>query len=126
MDSDLQRTVFVVDDEPAIAEIMSEGLRDSGLREYAFHNGQEALDYARVEPPDLVLSDVNMPRMDGLTLAAELRKLYPHCKLILMSGATPSTAEIEILQKPIAPKVILGDHELCWNACLKPRKLSAA
>ncbi|MEG1382009.1 MAG: response regulator, partial [Ruthenibacterium sp.] len=51
-----------------------------------FSNGISALEYCRNTMPDIVLTDVKMPKMDGITLATELRKLSSTCKFIFLSG----------------------------------------
>jgi len=49
-------------------------------------NGQTALELASVFKPDILLTDVRMPKMDGIQLASRIRKEYPNCKIIFLSG----------------------------------------
>ncbi|MDY3920125.1 MAG: response regulator [Candidatus Limivivens sp.] len=49
-------------------------------------NGLEALEIVRGFSPDILLTDVKMPHMDGITLARRIRELYPSCKLLFLSG----------------------------------------
>lgn len=49
-------------------------------------NGAAALAIARKNPPDILLADVRMPKMDGITLAKEIHKLLPHCKIVFISA----------------------------------------
>jgi len=49
-------------------------------------NGIEALAMADQDPPDILLTDVRMPKMDGLELAARVKTLNPHCKVVFLSG----------------------------------------
>lgn len=49
-------------------------------------NGQEALDLSGRLEPDIVMTDIRMPVMDGLALAAALRERQPHVKIIIVSG----------------------------------------
>ena len=72
MDSD----VLVVDDSAAIRKILQRVLRQTGMAINAIHeagDGQEALDLLRSRRVDLVLTDINMPRMDGLELLAAIK-----------------------------------------------------
>jgi len=72
MDSD----VLVVDDSAAIRKILQRVLRQTGMAINTIHeagDGQEALELLRSRPVDLVLTDINMPRMDGLELLAAIR-----------------------------------------------------
>jgi two-component system chemotaxis response regulator CheY len=72
MDSD----VLVVDDSAAIRKILQRVLRQTGMAINTIHeagDGQEALDLLRSRTVDLVLTDINMPRMDGLQLLAAIK-----------------------------------------------------
>ena len=72
MDSD----VLVVDDSAAIRKILQRVLRQTGMAINAIHeagNGEEALDQLRSHKVHLILSDINMPKMDGLQLLAALK-----------------------------------------------------
>jgi len=60
-------TVLIVDDSVTIRRILGRALADSGYRIEEAGNGREALDQCRAEPPDLVLLDIDMPVMDGLS-----------------------------------------------------------
>ncbi|KPV54981.1 hypothetical protein SE17_00375 [Kouleothrix aurantiaca] len=67
-------TVLIVDDEQAILDLLQDVLEDAGYSVLIAHNGCDALALARQIRPDLVLTDVMMPRMDGITLCAELQR----------------------------------------------------
>jgi len=72
MDSD----VLVVDDSAAIRKILQRVLRQTGMAIGAIHeagDGQEALEVMAKHPVHLVLSDINMPKMDGLQLLASMK-----------------------------------------------------
>ncbi|GGA30872.1 response regulator transcription factor [Paenibacillus physcomitrellae] len=81
--------VFIVDDEPFIIEGLydildwpSFGLEIVGQAE----NGQRALDVLSVRPVDVLITDISMPVMNGLSLIREARKLHPDLKVIILSG----------------------------------------
>jgi DNA-binding NarL/FixJ family response regulator len=48
-------------------------------------NGQEVLDFLKAQEVDLVISDINMPVMDGITLVKKIKKLYPKTKIMMLS-----------------------------------------
>ena len=73
-DGSTQPCVLIVDDDPAIREICSINLQLEGLRVLEAANGQVGLARARFERPDLVLTDVRMPGLDGFELAEALRR----------------------------------------------------
>jgi DNA-binding response OmpR family regulator len=68
-------TVLVVDDNPDVREILSRNLERVGYRVIAASGGQECLDIVRSQPVDVILLDVMMPGMDGLTACEELKKI---------------------------------------------------
>jgi DNA-binding response OmpR family regulator len=68
------RWILVVEDEPAIAELLVEVLMRSGYLVQHAANGMQAWDLLRISsPPDLVLTDVMMPELDGTALMARMR-----------------------------------------------------
>ena len=72
----MEPDVLVVDDSAAIRKILQRVLRQTGMAIRTIHeagDGQEALDILRVRQPALVLTDINMPRMDGLQFLAALK-----------------------------------------------------
>jgi CheY-like chemotaxis protein len=66
-------SVLVVDDEVSIREVLADLLKESGYRVLTATNGAEALRMIERDPPDLVLTDVMMPVMDGHELLLHLR-----------------------------------------------------
>ena len=83
--------ILAVDDEPAV-ELLFKQMFRSAIRENRFEllfarDGQEALDVLRETPDvDLVLTDINMPRMDGLTLLSHLEDVNPMLKAVVVSA----------------------------------------
>jgi CheY-like chemotaxis protein len=67
-------TVLVVDDEPDVAFYLGSVLEDAGLNVVFAHDGDEALEVIRRQPPDLISLDLVMPRKSGIRVLAELRR----------------------------------------------------
>jgi CheY-like chemotaxis protein len=107
------KLVFVVDDEANIADTISLILSMEGFTVRTFYDGSAALEHAQRETPDIVLSDIIMPKMDGITLASKLQEQFPDCRILLISGnafvsdAVPGGAKVEILAKPIPPEILI-------------------
>ena len=109
--------VLVVDDEVVIADTLVAILKQNGLLAMAAYNGQAALDSARLIPPDLLLTDVIMPDMNGIDLAIAVTEVAPDCKILLFSGqagtmdllasARDSGHDFSIIAKPIHPTELL-------------------
>ena len=67
-------TILVVDDEKNIVQLARLYLNNEGFRVEAAHDGKQALEKAKSVKPDLIVLDIMMPEMDGLTVCKELRK----------------------------------------------------
>jgi CheY-like chemotaxis protein len=78
--------ILVVDDERRIADTLAEILKMSGFEVVAAYGGWEALETVARFRRDYLLSDVLMPRMNGVDLAIAIRKMYPEAKILLLSG----------------------------------------
>ena len=68
------KTILVADDESHILHVVSLKLRNAGFRVLTARDGQEALDLASVEHPDLIITDYHMPQLSGLELCQRLRE----------------------------------------------------
>jgi len=95
-----KRHVIIADDNADMREYLSNLLQAAGYRVTAFIDGQQALDAARSEVPDLIISDVMMPGMDGLELLSVLRTDPRTAALpvLLLSARAGQEASIEGLQ----------------------------
>lgn len=80
--------VLVVDDEEPILSIVAEVVEEMGHQVLRAMNGREALDLVRATPPDLVLSDVMMPFLNGVELCRTLKSdgATAHIAVVLMSA----------------------------------------
>src|SRR5437763_16278397 len=77
--------ILVVDDDRPQAEEFGVLLRDGGCEVMLAGNGREAMDLLRHDVPDVVLTDLDMPEMDGLELVQAVRRDYPALPVILMT-----------------------------------------
>jgi CheY-like chemotaxis protein len=108
--------VLVVDDSATDRKLAGR-LLEKGVEvqvRYAL-NGRDALDQIRVERPDLVVSDLQMPEMNGLQLVEAVRKDYPSIPVILMTARGSEQIAAEALRRGAAsyvPKASLANH-LC-------------
>jgi len=110
--------VLVVDDERVIADTLAIILNQAGFDASAVYTGNGAVDEARKVRPDLIISDVIMPDMNGIEAAIHIRGFLPGCKILLFSGqaatadllesARAKGHEFEILAKPVHPQDLLA------------------
>jgi DNA-binding NtrC family response regulator len=109
--------VFVVDDEYLIATTLAAILKSSGFEAIPFVNPLEALQAAEFQTPDLLITDVMMPQLNGIDLGVQFKAIHPQCKVLLFSGNASTSGlmddarnqghDFEILSKPIHPKDLL-------------------
>jgi two-component system chemotaxis response regulator CheY len=85
--------VLAVDDSTSMRQMVKATLVSAGYGVIEAADGQEALEYARDNPVDLVITDVNMPRMDGITLVSELRSLPSYRLTPVLLLTTESSME---------------------------------
>jgi two-component system response regulator FlrC len=108
--------VLLVEDDPSLREALGETLALAGHDYQAVGSAEDALLAAARSPFSLVLSDVNMPGMDGHQLLGQLRGLYPQLPVLLMTahGAVERAVEAmrqgaaDYLVKPFEPKALLA------------------
>ncbi|MGM7719979.1 response regulator transcription factor [Metabacillus sp. Hm71] len=81
--------VLIADDEPVIREGIRDSVDWSSLQmevKAEAEDGEEALELALEHSVDILLADLNMPIMNGITLIKELREKLPHCKIVIITG----------------------------------------
>jgi two-component system chemotaxis response regulator CheY len=117
----MAKKILAVDDSPSMRQMLGLTLRAAGYEVVEATDGDEALDYARQHSVDLVLTDVNMPRMDGITLVAQLRTLPTYHLTPLLLLTTESSPERKLkgkqagatgwMVKPFKPEQLLATLE---------------
>ena len=105
--------ILVVDDERSIADTLAEILEMSGFQVAKAYGGWEALEAVARFHPDYLLSDVLMPRMNGVELAIAIQKMFPSARILLFSGQAGISEillegqkqgfEFELIAKPVHP-----------------------
>ncbi len=111
-------TILAVDDSASMRQMVTFTLKGAGYDVIEAIDGQDALDKAKGSRPDVVLTDVNMPNMDGITLIRELRKLpsYKYTPMLMLTTETAGDKKAEgksagatgWLVKPFNPDQLLA------------------
>jgi putative nucleotidyltransferase with HDIG domain len=91
--------ILVVDDEEAIREVVSTMLESKGYRCTAVSNGRAAQDQVKRTTPDLVLSDMIMPEMDGIKLLEWLRQYDPEVPVIMVTAIHDISTALEAIRR---------------------------
>ncbi len=113
-------TILLAEDEDAVRLFAARALRDKGYTVDQAQNGQEALDVLKerhrdgLDAPDLLITDVVMPKMDGPNLVKEAEKLFPQMRVMFISGYAEDAfrdmvrleERIRFLAKPFSLKVL--------------------
>lgn len=114
----MTKTILAVDDSPSIRKMVQFTLRGAGYDVIEAVDGQDGLERAKSRPVNLVLTDQNMPRMDGLTLIRSLRVLDEYKSVPILMLTTESSDEMKAkgraagatgwLVKPFAPQGLVN------------------
>jgi CheY-like chemotaxis protein len=105
--------VLVVDDEPGLLQLIVMVLKQHGHTVLSASNGVEGLMvYSSYHGNiDLVLTDVQMPGMNGIEMAERVRAINPGARILLMSGFVPDNlavpGEFQLIRKPFMPKQLV-------------------
>lgn len=107
-------TILVVDDDPALLELLVAVLEEPGYVVVTAGNGYEAVSVLADRHVDLMLTDIRMPGLSGLELARQAKLFRPHLHIIYMSGFYDDREgggrhEYGVLlQKPVRPEALLA------------------
>lgn len=113
-----KKKILLVDDEAALVELIKIRLEANGYTVITANDGQEALDTARQEVPDLIILDLMLPKLDGYKVCRMLKfdEKYKHIPIIMLS-ARAQEADKKMgetvgadgyVTKPFEPQVLLG------------------
>jgi DNA-binding response OmpR family regulator len=92
----LSKVVLIVDDDPDMTSVFGLGLQDEGFEVYTFNDPLVALSQFRPNFYDLLLVDINMPKMNGIDLSRRLLELDSNVKICFI---TAGEANIEVLRE---------------------------
>ncbi len=111
-----QPRVLVVDDEPAVRQLLVDYLMRHGFTCTTASSGQDAMEAVEQDQYDLVLMDVRMPGVDGITALREIKHQHPAQQVMMMTGAREVEPAVEAMRlgaedyvmKPFAMREMLG------------------
>lgn len=105
------KAVLVVDDEIEVRRFVKNVLERAGLRVLEAEDGLDAVRVLDILKPDLLLTDIVMPRMDGVALAKKVMNELPDVPVLLMSGYISEPGQVmkarAVLRKPFAPAALV-------------------
>ena len=116
----MKKKVLVVDDSALVRNYHSSILKDSGYEVYTANDGYEALEKALTSNLDLILCDINMTRMDGVTFVAKYRNEGYETPIIMISTQSDSVDKLKAYEaganvyitKPIQPDILIENIKI--------------
>ena len=115
----MPKRILVADDEVAIVRMLKERLESAGFEVLTAYDGVQAVEVARQECPDLIVMDVTMPRMDGLTAAQQLRAdpTTAHIPIVMLTARGQESDEqagyaagaVRYFTKPFSPRQLVQE-----------------
>ncbi len=117
----VERRIMVVDDAAVFGFALSLEFRAAGWSVYCCGSGEDALKQLVTSHFDIVLSDVHMPGIDGISLANQIKERFPAVRVLLMSSAprdqlTNLPKGVPFLPKPVKAKMILDAYDAIAKA----------
>lgn len=91
--------IIIVDDEDILRISLKDDLLDAGYRVKDFRNPEDALRSVEKQPVDVVITDIKMPRMDGLELLSRIKQLQPDAQVIVMTAYSSVDSAVEAMKK---------------------------
>lgn len=112
------KTILVADDEPHITRVLKLLLQKSGYSVEVVPNGQVALEYLRVQHPDVLITDIQMPRMTGQQLCNKIQEEFPdrHFLIFVLTSRTEiehrewteNLDNVRFLEKPVSTRKLIS------------------
>ncbi len=90
-------TILIIEDHTSVRTLLSQVLEDAGYQVYEAADGRQGLERLRAQPVDLVITDLEMPKMNGLELILELTRGFLDVKVLAMSGRSTELQKARLL-----------------------------
>ena len=113
------KRIVIVDDEPMVIRVLRLALEKEGYEVDSFPNGQAALQAVLAEPPDLMITDIEMPKMSGQELCLQLKQKMPDREFPIMVSTSLTATEhrkwskdipdLIFMEKPISARYLVAE-----------------
>ncbi len=97
--------ILIVDDEPLVAHTLGLIFHRQGFEVSVVNGAAEALTAAAILTPDLLLTDIDMPGRDGVSLMGEFSALYPDCPILVLTGFYAALGRVDDCAQTLAQPV---------------------
>jgi len=126
----IQASVLIVDDEPSVRQTLSEWMRKKNFHVFEAEGGRQAMEMIQRDDPDIVISDVVMPGMNGIQLLKEAKAVKADTPFLMISGYPSRSTAVDIMKygasdylpKPFTPEELVNrvSRTLRLKALCKP------
>lgn len=116
-------TILIVDDDEHVRQFVRTVLEDGGYCVLSAGDGEEGMELFRQERPDLIITDIAMPRKGGIETIIEIRRETPGAAIIAISGGSGDNADVlrvarllgarDVLPKPFGARALLSSVRRC-------------
>lgn len=119
--------IMIVEDDAGLRDTLAQYLARVGYSVCAARDGREALERLDEELPDLILTDINIPDLDGLALLEEVKSRYPQIAVIMMTAFSSIDSAVEAMRRGaedyLSKPLQLGDVQVRIERALKQRAI---
>ncbi|MFG1172075.1 two-component system response regulator BaeR [Erwiniaceae bacterium CAU 1747] len=121
--------ILIVEDEPKLSQLLVDYLQAAGYRTHALMRGDEALAWAKQNPPDLMLLDLMLPGLDGLSVCRELRR-FSELPVMMVTAKTEEIDRLlgleigadDYICKPFSPREVVARVKTILKRCQRPKE----
>ncbi|GKX49721.1 two-component system response regulator BaeR [Budvicia aquatica] len=121
--------ILIVEDEPKLGQLLIDYLQAAGYQTHLIANGKEVIAYVRQHSPSLILLDLMLPGIDGLTLCREIRRLSD-VPIIMVTAKTEEIDRLSGLEigaddyicKPYSPREVVARVKAILKRCYQPAR----
>jgi phosphoserine phosphatase RsbU/P len=124
-------SVLYVEDEPLTRAVFARILERIVSNLYQAENGEEGLELFKMHRPDIVISDIRMPVMDGIEMSRRIKSLESNCKIILTTAHSDASVLLNSIDagidkyilKPVDVEILFSALESCAETVMLERKI---
>ncbi|MBP9643437.1 envelope stress response regulator BaeR [Budvicia aquatica] len=121
--------ILIVEDEPKLGQLLIDYLQAAGYQTHLIANGKEVIAYVRQHSPSLILLDLMLPGIDGLTLCREIRR-FSDVPIIMVTAKTEEIDRLSGLEigaddyicKPYSPREVVARVKAILKRCYQPAR----
>lgn len=126
--------ILIVEDEPKIAELVADYLKSNSYSTHHLTNGDTVMPWLEDNPVNVVLLDVMLPGRDGLELCREIRQLYPHTGIVMLTARVEEIDRLlgleigadDYICKPFSPREVVARVKALMRRVTQPEESESA